>query len=93
MAETLATTFELGHRALLGTRHVGAIDCQVAIARRRIHHFEHVLGVVFPVCGHVQYATDLQLAAYQLGERRLDDTALVVPRFVPGVGEEQQHAI
>lgn len=93
MPKTFATAFELGDRAFGRARDAFAVFGQVAITRRNVHHFQHVLGVRFPVGGHVQHTTDLQLAAHQLSERRLNDTTLVVAALVPWVREKQHQAI
>ncbi len=50
-------------------------------------HGQHLLGVGFPVGGAVQVAARRQPARQQRHQRRLDQAALVVPKFVPGVGE------
>ncbi len=41
----------------------------------------------------MQHTTDLELAAHQLGERRLNDTALVMTALVPWIREEQHQAV
>ncbi|MNU01100.1 hypothetical protein D3C72_2444030 [compost metagenome] len=51
-----------------------------------------MLGVVFPVGGHVENATDGELLADVLGEGRLYDAALVVAALVPGIREEELQA-
>ena len=50
-----------------------------------------MLGIVFPVRGHVQHAAGLQLALHQGYPGGLDDAALVVLFLVPGVGEIELH--
>ena len=93
MPQPLTTTFELGDRPLGRAWHAFAVFGQVAVARGDVHHFQHVFRVRFPVGGHVQDAAYLELAAHQLREGSLDDTALVVTGFVPRVGEEQHQAV
>src|SRR6195952_4953803 len=85
MPQTLATAFELGDRALGRTRDAFAVFGQVAVTRRDVHDFQHVLGVGFPIGGHVQDAAGLELAEDQRGELGLNDPALVVTRLVPWV--------
>ncbi len=93
MPQTLAAAFELGDRALGRAWHAFAVFGQVAIARRYVHHFQHVFRVRFPVGGHVQDAAHFQLAAYQFGKRSLDDATLVVAGLVPRVREKQHQAV
>ena len=75
VAQPLAAALELGDRALFGTRYIGAVRRLVAVPRRSVHHFEHVLRVLLPICRHMEHPTHPELAAYQFGERRLHDAA------------------
>ena len=93
MPQSLATAFELGDRAFGRAWYAFAVFGEVAVARGDVHHFQHVLGVRFPVGGHVQDAANLQLAAHQFGEGRLNDATLVVTALVPRVREEQHQSI
>ncbi|MDB5984679.1 MAG: hypothetical protein JWQ69_5694 [Pseudomonas sp.] len=93
MPQPLAAAFELGDRAFSRAWHAFAVFGLVAITRRDIHHFQHVFGIGFPIGRHVQNPADFQLAAHQLGELRLDDAALVMTAFVPGIREEQHQTV
>src|SRR5690554_5858983 len=61
--ESLTALFELGHRAKLRSRHIAARGIDIGVTLGGGHHLEHRLGVVLPVCGQVQQATDFELAA------------------------------
>ncbi len=56
-------------------------------------HGVHLLGVGLPVGGQVQVAAGFDVARQAVHERALDQAALVVAALVPGVGEEDVHAV
>lgn len=72
----------------LGAR-VGDAVFQAGFAAQ---HVEHLQRVVFPVGGAVDVAAALQARGEQGDERRLDQPAFLVPRLVPGIGEEDVDA-
>src|SRR5690606_31040207 len=81
VAKAFATALELAYRTLRRAFHTTAIGRQVTVTGRYVHYFEHVLGILFPVGGHVQHTTDFQLLPYQFGKGRLDDTPFVMTRL------------
>ena len=50
-----------------------------------------MLGILLPVGRHMEDAAQLQFTFHQFGKRRLNDTALIMTRFVPRVREKQLH--
>src|SRR5690606_18787106 len=85
--EPFATLLELGNRAFPGWA-VLVWAAGVAVAWSRAHHIHHVLGIGYPVGGHVDTATPLELVTDLLHEVGLDKTTLVVPFLVPGIREK-----
>ncbi|KAG0937366.1 hypothetical protein G6F31_015606 [Rhizopus arrhizus] len=93
MAELLATGLEVGLRAPVRARHAATRAGTVDQAGGGVEHIPHLLGVVLPVGRAVQAATRAQLAHQQVGERRLQQAALVVALLVPRVREVDAHFI
>ena len=95
VAELEAAVLEFGQRAVVGLGGVAiaALGRRVGQQRFRAQHLQHLLGVGFPVGGQMQVATSLEVARQAVHKRRLDQAAFVVAALVPGVGEEDVHAV
>lgn len=83
-------TFEAGERSprRSGGEAVEPVD-QQGFGR---HHREHLIGVVRPVRRGVEETLRSQSAGDEMHQVRADETAFVVPRLGPGVGEEEPDA-
>lgn len=90
VAQAQAARLELGLRPVGRARRV--VGRGVLQQRLAAQHFQHLLGIVFPVGRAVDIATGRQAAGQQCDERRLDQAALVVALLGPGVGEIDVHA-
>ena len=88
MAETKAALLEFGDRPVVWTFTELASTSQVFKTLYLLHHFQHVLGIILPVGGHVQDAVLLQLAMKCFHKTGLDQASLVMSLLVPGVGEK-----
>ena len=94
MTKAQATSLELGLWAVV--RFIGkAVGVGRCVGKQRVaaQHLDDLLGVGLPVGGAVDVATSVQALCQCLNERRLNQAALVVAGFVPGVGEENMHAV
>src|SRR5450830_2179865 len=86
VAQLQPAVFELGQRTVgrLWRVAFGAV-LQLRLGAQQ---FQHLHGVVFPIGGAMQVAAWRQAVGQLLDEWRLDQTALVMARLVPGIGEE-----
>ena len=77
---------ELGQRPVVGLRRIAG----GAVGKQRLgrQHLEHLLGIRLPVGGAMQVAARRQALGHEPRERRLHQTALVVPLLVPGSGKK-----
>ena len=90
MAQLQAAIFKLGQRTIRRLRRI-AISAIVQL-RLGAQHFQHLHRVIFPIGRAMQIATRRQAIGQLLDERRLDQTALVVARLVPWIGEKHVDA-
>src|SRR5690606_1015228 len=77
MAKPLATLFEFGNRTFAG-RAIVIRAGSVLIAGRSTHDAHHVLGIGYPIRGHVHTAAWFKFATHLFHEFQLDETALVM---------------
>ena len=94
MPQPQAAAFELGLRAVVGLVGI-AVGVGRSIGQQRVgaQHFNDLLGIGLPIGSAVDVATCSKALRQCMHQRRLNQTALVVAGFVPGVGEENMHAV
>ena len=90
MSEAHAALLELGRWSVVGTR--GKVRRRILKQRLSGKHLHHLLRVLFPIRCAVKVAARREPLSQQSHKGRLDQTALVVALFWPGVGEKNMDA-
>lgn len=91
VTEPQPASFELRDGPIVGARRVTV--GRVFERRLGAQHLEHLFRVVLPVGRAMQVRARFQARCQLRDERRLNQTAFVVPRLVPRIGEEDVHAV
>src|SRR4029077_802896 len=91
--EPLAAALEAGRGALGRARNKGAVGGEIREAGDWSQRLKHLQRVRLPVGRKPQQAARGETAREKLGERALDEAALVVALLRPGVREEDEELI
>src|SRR5690625_5542737 len=83
MPKGFIAALKLGFGAPIWTLNKRSFAGGVLPAFYGFHYLEHMLGVIFPVRGHMQHTIGYHATMHQINKLRLNDTTLMMLLFMP----------
>src|SRR5690554_2201662 len=92
MAEALASLFKFSQWTIVRARNVVAASAAIDKLRAGRQILQHLFSIILPVGSHVQITALLNFLCQQIDKCRLEDTALMMTFFMPGVRKIKLHS-